>query len=279
MPTDHVEYIIVTDCFNYFVYANADGGITFLDVVSFNITNINAAQQRAFSVLANPNTAGRQDYAIHDDEPVEESAPPKSIDKYVKPATGLAPKAPKASTVNLKTGNNWGLYLLVGAMCLVIILSGWLFGVVSKNNINNWHKVIFSFDDVGLNYYTLKGNVTASAYIDKLDVIRVQITQTNLPANTNVTLNLKNEAGLTLKINVLTNADGCIDYDVPIPTTWKNTNISLTANVLFDSYQTDSAKEKFGDVGQSLIGLTDNKNMLGSAKTYYDYDFRIRLYW
>ena len=272
MPTDHVEYIIITDCFNYFVYANADGGITFLDVVSFNITNINAAQQRSFNVLANPNTAGRQDYAIHDDEPVEESAPPKSIDKYIKTNTNPAPKTSKHSKQHDKAGNNIGLYALVGAMCVVIILSGWLFGVVSKNNINNWHKVIFSFDETSLNYYTLKGNVNASAYTDRLDVLRVQITQTNLPPNTNVTLNLKNEAGLALKINVITNADGCIDYDVPIPTNWKNTNISVTANVFFDTYQTNEAKEKFGDVGQYLIGLTDNKNVIGSDSTYYDYD-------
>jgi hypothetical protein len=269
MPTDRVEYIIITDCFNYFIYANADEGMTFLDVVSFNITKISNEQKRAFGLLVNPNTAGRQDYALRDDEPEEESAPSnnKSITKYVKP-TPPPKKTKKADSSVFSMG--WMILLIV--VCIVIVATGTLLGLSKQNNIDNWYKVAFSFDNVKLNYYTLKGNLKVSTYDDKLGYIKIEITKTNLPANTNITLNLKNDVGLSSKINVLTDASGCVYQDIPVQDSWKNTNITVTANVLFDNYQTADAKKVFGDFGQYIIGLTGSKSVLAEYSVYYDYD-------
>lgn len=268
LPTTGVEYIIITDCFNYYIYANADNGMTFLDVVSFNITTIKKDQERSFNILANPNTAGRQDYALHDDEPAEESAPSVSVQKYIQPT--VAPNAKK--TANKKNLSTVGVIVITATICFLIVLSGALLGFADQTNINNWHKVIFNFNDMGINYYTLKGNVELKTYEDKLDYVKVEIEQTNLPANTLITLNFKNSAGLSFKTKVSTDVNGCVNQDVPIPSAWKNTQIYVVANVIFDDDQSQTAKDKFGMVGQYLVGIENDKTLLGESHVFYNYD-------
>ena len=262
MPGDTVEYIVITDCFNYYVYANVDGGITFLDVVSFNICNVNATQIRSFNVLRNPTVSQKQDYALHSEAEEPETTVPA---KYIK-----APKPTKAS-VKKKLWNNT-MTIITASLCIIIILSAVLFAFMEKTNLENWYKLNMAHDDVSLTYYTLKGNVSLSTYEDKLGYLKLSITQTNLPAGTNVSLKLENSAGLTLKTNALVDSSGCIIMDIPIATTWKNTDITVTASVVFDAHQTAEAKEKYGEYGQKIVSLTGNKELIGSASTYYDYD-------
>ena len=260
MPGDQVEYIIITDCFNYYVYANADGGITFMDIVSFNICNVNNTQIRSFGILRNPNVSARQDYALNDEE---EDTPALTPNKKYETSKVETAKTVVSSTI---------MPIVVLSICVVIILSAALFGFFERGNVDNWYKVPFTHDSVSLTYHTLKGNVAISAYPNKLDYVNVKITNTNLPANANVTLTLKSSNGQTLTMDVLTGADGCIDKDVPINTQWKNSTISVTASLVFNTYQTAAVTEKYGQYGQFLVSLSGDKNIIGNHETYYDYD-------
>ena len=269
MPGDRVEYIVITDCFNYYVYANADGGITFMDIVSFNICNVNNAQIRSFGVLKNPNVAARQDYALNDEEETVEPPSSGAVSKYEKPKKTATTKTDKAQAVVSGTL----MPIIVGSICVIILLSAILFGFFERGNIDNWYKVPFSHDNVSLNYYTLKGNVTISAYPNRLDVINVKITNSNLPANANVTLTLKSSnSDQNLTVDMLTGEDGGINKDIPISQAWKNSDISVTAALVFNTYQTTNVTEKYGQYGQFLISLEGDKNVIGSGSTYYDYD-------
>jgi hypothetical protein len=100
----------------------------------------------------------------------------------------------------------------------------------------------------------------------------VVIDQTNLPAGTNVTLQFKNSANLTFRANAYVDADGCVKQDFPLPTTWRNTTVSLTASLVFDSEQTSAARDKYGEYGQKIISLTGDKLVIGTYSTYYDHD-------
>jgi hypothetical protein len=261
MPGDQVEYIIITDCFNYYVYANADGGITFMDIVSFNICDVNNAQIRSFGILRNPNVSARQDYALNDEE-VPALTPNKKYEK--------SESSKSETTKTVVSGTIMPIVIL--SICVVIILSAALFGFFERGNVDNWYKVSFTHDSVSLTYHTLKGNVTVSTYPNKLDCVNVKITNTNLPANANVTLTLKSSNGQTLTMDVLTGIDGCIDKDVPIGSQWKNSTVSVTASLVFNTYQTSAVTEKYGQYGQFLVSLTGDKNIIGTNETYYDYD-------
>ena len=96
IPGSLVEYIIITDCFNYYIYANAEEGLTFIDVVSFNICNVNASQIRSFSILKNPSVNSKQNYALDNDEDMETEDENTSVEnKYLKPSSIKTSKSTK----------------------------------------------------------------------------------------------------------------------------------------------------------------------------------------
>ena len=267
IPGSLVEYIVVTDCFNYYVYANAEEGLTFMDVVSFNICDIKQSDIRSFMILRNPSVPMKQDYAIND----EEKAPAPAVnnnDKYTK----KAPEVPKKTNQDSVVSGTI-LPIIIGSICVIIILTAVLFGFAERGNIDNWHNVPFTHDNVELNYYALRGNVSISAYEDKLHTMKVSITGTNLPPNTNVTLLLKSSTSdQTRTVNALTDSSGNINQDVGIPTTWLNCTITLKASLVFDSYQTVDATNKYGQYGQYIVNLGGEKNVLGTSEAYYDHD-------
>lgn len=266
MPGDGVEYILITDCFNYYVYANAEGGVTFIDVVSFNICNLTNAAIKSFSILHNPNTNSRQDYALNDEE--DETPALTAVDNKYTKTTKQKSKPKQAKEVVSGTV----LPIVIGSICVIIILSAALFGFFERSNIDNWYQVQFAHDKIALNYHTLKGNVAISTYEDRLNVVNVKITNSNLPANTNVTLTLKSSNDQSLVVDVLTGADGGINKDVDIGAAWKNSDITVTASLVFNTYQTVEATTKYGQYGQFLVSLEGDKFVIGNSKTYYDYD-------
>lgn len=266
MPGDGVEYILITDCFNYYVYANAEGGVTFIDVISFNICNLTNAAIKSFSVLQNPNTNSRQDFALNDEEEETPALTPTD-NKYTKTKKQKS-KPEQAKEVVSGTL----LPIVIGSICVIIILSSALFGFFERGNIDNWYKVQFAHDEVTLNYHTLKGNVAISTYDNRLNVVNVKITNSNLPANTNVTLTLKSSNDQSLVVDVLTSADGGINKDIDIGAAWKNSDITVTASLVFNTYQTAEATSKYGQYGQFLVSLDGDKFVIGNSTTYYDYD-------
>lgn len=273
VPGSMVEYIMITDCFNYYVYANAEEGMTFIDVVSFNISTIKADQERAFGVLKNPNVNTRQDYALNDDEEEEmepESMVPKvsATAKYEKkPAKEHAEKNP------LKIFSGTLYPIVVGSICAIILVTAVFLGLLERGNIENWHQIFFEYEDVNITYYTLKGKVKISAYPDNLEYIHVSITNSNLPANTNVTLSLKSDTSdQRLIVNVLTGADGGVEKDIKVEAGWKNSTISVSASLVFDTYQTEAATSKYGQFGQYLVSIDGDKTLIGNDDVYFDYD-------
>lgn len=265
MPEARVEYIMITDCFNYYIYANAEEGITFIDVVSFKITDVNPVHKRQLQLLKNPSIPQRQDYALNDEPEEEEAETPKAIKSYTKPAT-------QANNTQVVTS---GLLLpiVIGSICVIILLSACLFGFMERGNIENWYNIHFNHDVVELNYYSLRGNVAIETYKDKLNVVKVSITNTNLPSNANVTLTLRSKnSDQPLSVDARTGTDGYIIKDVSIPESWKNSDISVTASLLFNAYQTQEVTTKYGQYGQYLVSLGGDKSVIGSDNVYYDHD-------
>ena len=263
MTEMNVEYIMITDCFNYYVYANVENGMTFSDIVSFQIQNINPVHKRQLQLLRNPSSIQRQDYALNDEEEPEEQ--PKAMKTYTKPVEN------KVETQVVTKGII--LPIIIGSICVVILLSACLFGFMERNNIENWYNIHFNHDVVGLNYYSLRGNVSIETYKDRLNVVKVSITNTNLPANANVTLTLRStNSDQSLSVDARTGADGYIVQDVTIPDSWKNSNISITASLLFNAYQTQEVTTKYGQYGQYLVSLDSDKSVIGTSNVYYDHD-------
>lgn len=266
IPGSLVEYIIITDCFNYYIYANAEEGLTFIDVVSFNICDVKQSDIRSFMILRNPSVTIKQDYALND----EENAPAityNNNEKYVK----KEPTPKKQNESSVVSGTI--LPIIIGSICVIILLTSILFAFAERGNIENWHNVSFTHDNIELNYYALKGNVSISAYENQLHKMKVSITGTNLPPNTNVTLLLKSSTSdQTRTINALTDSAGSINQDVELPTSWINCTISLKASLIFDSYQTIDATNKYGQYGQYIVNLGGEKNVIGTSEAYYDHD-------
>jgi hypothetical protein len=263
MPGDRVEYIMITDCFNYYVYANAEEGMTFIDVVSFNLAEVKPSDKRSLELLKNPSCIYRQDYALNNEEEPEE------IETETKPVKNYIPPV---KTVK-KVANDVVFPIIIGSICAIIILSAVIFGFMERNNIENWYNVHFNHDEVGLNYYSLKGNVEIETYQNKLNTVKVSITNTNLPANANVTLILKSSNNeQSMNKDVRTGSDGCIVTDVTIPETWKNSTITVTASLLFNAYQTAEVTEKYGQYGQMIVSLEGDKLSIGNNSVYYDHD-------
>ena len=272
IPGSLVEYIITTDCFNYYIYANAEEGLTFIDVVSFNICNVNASQIRSFSILKNPSVNSKQNYALDNDEDMETEDENTSVEnKYLKPSSIKTSKSTKPTET---TVTSYLMPIISGSICVILLITAALFGFAERENVSNWHNVTFSHDNVMLNYHSLKGNVNITTYENRLNVVKVSITGTNLPANTNVTLVLKNDVNeKSHTVNVLTDSTGSIVQDISLPPSWTaNANISLKASLVFDNYQTVDATNKYGQYGQYIVTLTGEKNVIGTSSTYYDHD-------
>lgn len=273
IPGSLVEYIIITDCFNYYIYANAEEGLTFIDVVSFNICNITASQVRSFSILKNPSVNLKQNYALDNDNDEVDNNETESIDnKYIKPVSNKNKKESATSTETTVT--SYLMPIVIGSICVILLITAAFFGFAERENLDNWHNVSFSHDNVMLNYHSLKGNVSITTYENRLNVVRVSITGTNLPANTNVTLVLKNDVNdKSHTINALTDSTGSIEQDIALPPSWtSNATISLKASLVFDNYQTVDATNKYGQYGQYIVTLDGEKNVIGTSSTYYDHD-------
>ena len=63
MYLPNVEYVVITDCFNYYIYANSTDG-TFIDVVSFELDKITNDEAKLLQLLNNPSSAMKQEFAI-----------------------------------------------------------------------------------------------------------------------------------------------------------------------------------------------------------------------
>ena len=274
VPGSMVEYIMITDCFNYYVYANAEEGMTFIDVVSFNIASMKPNDERAFGVLKNPNVNMRQDYALNDEdeEQEEEAIIPRSVSADVK-YSKQPPEKVKKEKAQLKIFSGTLYPIVIGSICAIILVTAVFLGLLERNDIENWLKIPFEYENVDITYYTIKGTVEISTYDDRTDIIHISLKNSNLPPNANVTFTLKGETSdQRVIVNALTGADGGIEKDVSVEPGWKNSSISVTATLVFDTYQTEAATSKYGQFGQYLVSIEGEKTLIGNDSVYFDFD-------
>lgn len=268
-----IEYLIITDCFNYYIYALDLSGITFTDVVSFSICDPKKDHLKTLNLLNNPAVKHRQDYAINEDDvednnPSEEIVPSRSASNE-KTSNLQNSKKRKTNSSIVKTI----MPIIVGSICIVILITAFFAGLMERNNIDRWNKSVFQYDYHKFQYYSIEGNVNVSTYIDKTYLIHVSISDVIYPPNTNITLLIYPEGSdQVLRRNVLTNDSGVVSCDVELPVSWKNVNICVEASMLFDTNQTLSAMEKYGDFGEKIVSISNTRSFIGLGSVYYDHD-------
>lgn len=269
---DHVEYIVITDCFNYYVYANADDDSAFFDIVSFNIAEIDQDQIRLLGVLQNPAVEVRQQFAIDFEQDDNRQS---NVTKYEKNPTAL--RTSDKSGTKEKSKRNisaWIIPVVFASVCVCMLITTILFALYQRSDSSNWYQIAFNHNSYSLDYYTLSGNIGISTYPDRLSVVKVSLTESNLPEGVNVTVTLANQHRPNDRQthNIITNVSGGFAEDIEIPAGWKNCNITATARVDFDGNQTAIAKTQYGIGGNKIVEIGGkDKFLLGTSQIYYDH--------
>lgn len=269
---DHVEYVVITDCFNYYIYANTDDDSTFLDVLSFNIAEIDSEQIRLLGVLQNPAIEVRQQFAIDFEQDDDRK---NSVSKYEKSPKDLKQIENNKEKSSVKRNiSPWIVPIVFASVCICMLITTVLFALYYRSDSSNWYQITFKHNSYSLDYYTLAGNVNISTYQDKLSTINVTLSESNLPEGVNVTVILENQYRPNDKQihNVITNVSGGFSEDIPLPAGWINCDINVTARVDFNDNQTAIAKTQYGTGGSKIVELGNkDKFLIGVSQTYYDH--------
>lgn len=269
---DHVEYVVITDCFNYYIYANTDDDSTFLDVLSFNIAEIDNEQIRLLGVLQNPAIEVRQQFAIDFEQDDDRK---NSVSKYEKSPKDLKQIENDKEKSSVKRNiSPWIVPIVFASVCICMLITTVLFALYYRSDSSNWYQITFKHNSYSLDYYTLAGNVNISTYQDKLSTVNVTLSESNLPEGVNVTVILENQYRPNDKQihNVITNVSGGFSEDIPLPAGWINCDINVTARVDFNDNQTAIAKTQYGTGGSKIIEVGNkDKFLIGVSQTYYDH--------
>lgn len=262
---NHVEYVVITDCFHYEIYANADDGSTFLDIISFELASITEEQSRTLQLLSNPTSFSKQDFAL-DEEGLMEDDDSKSLIAVEGDKKGQT-KAKK----KIKMPKMLPLIFTVSLCACMIVLSV-IFAFSYRRNPENWYKIVFKHDSHELHYHVLSGSVSASTYKDKPSVIHVTMSNTNVQPGINITFLLTNLAhNASHTVSILSDTNG-VDSDISIPAEWMDCDIQITASVVFDSSQTAVAIDKYGIGGNRILQMGEgDKFEVGNTKIFYDH--------
>ena len=272
----HVEYVVITDCFNYYIYSNADDDSTFFDVVSFNICEITNDQIKLIGILSNPSSNARQDFAIDEEgDMIEDPSSGLGVEKYEKKTTSVS-KAEKHTSSKVKKRHEtfgWILPVVFISLCTCMIITSVLLALHRRSDSSHWYQVVFQHDSYNLDYYTLSGNVGASTYPDQLFVVKLVMSGSNLPEGVSVNFTLSNKVrNDSFKVSYLTDSTGGINTDVALPSTWIDCNIDVSARIDFDENQTAIAKEQYGTGGSKIVQIGDtDKFLIGESTIYYDH--------
>lgn len=272
----HVEYVIITDCFNYYIYSNADDDSTFFDVVSFNICEIKNDQIKTIGILSNPSSGVRQDFAIDEDEAmIEDPRSGSDLSKYERSSTAIEKTERPARTKEKKKNgvSGWIIPVVFVSLCMCMIITSVLLALHRRSDSSYWYQVAFKHGSYNLDYYTLSGNVGVSTYPDQLSTVNISVSGSNLPEGVSVSFTLSNKTrNDSFNISYLTDSVGGVNADVAIPSAWIDCNIDVSARVDFDEGQTAMAKERYGTGGSKIVQIGDkDKFLLGESTVYYDH--------
>jgi hypothetical protein len=276
IPSENIEYLLLTDCFNYYVYANVENEL-FEHIVTFDITKMTNSQIQMLPLLANSADNNKQDYAIDENDEMEDDVENEDIDassKYEKASTKHEKKTDeKKNSKNkskIKESSKNLVNFICGSLCLFIIITSFIFGLYYRGNYKNWHKMPVDHVPGDLEYYALSGNLVATTYNDKLNKIKVNLTETSLPENVVVTFKLQSNDQTHL-IEKTTDAAGNIHQDLDIPAAWQNCYVTVSAEIMFNQSQSSVTLTKYGNHGEKIISVDGNKFSLGTKTVYYDH--------
>lgn len=267
---EHTSYVIITDCFNYYIYSNADDDSTFFEVASFNICNLSNEHIRTLTLLSNPVSNIRQDFAVDDQYDLESDAcETTDMTKYEKGNL----RRSRSEAHNRKSFSPWILPVVFASICLCMLVTSALMALYHRTDPNYWYKVSFPHNSYELDYHTLSGSISASAYPDRLSEIRVMLRSSNLPEGVNVYFDLKNETrNETVEEMIMTDSKGEIDVNISLPSSWIDCNIDVSAKLIFDENQTAIAKDKYGTGGSKIIQIGDvDKLLIGEDSVFYNH--------
>ena len=264
-----VEYVLITDCFHYFIYANSMGGM-FDEITVFEIDSISNDELRMLSLLANPSVSTRQDFVIDRNNEMDQNNTELDVNSET---DDLIPFEEENSPKNKNGGKKPPVMaIMIGTLCVLMLGTSALLAFHERNNPDNWYSISFPHDDQELNVHALKGTVKASAYKDKLHAIQFGISDSNLPSGINVTITLKNMVrNESISVGYLTDTTGCVNTEIAIPESWVDCNIGVKAEILFDENQTPIASEYYGTSGIRIIQLGDkDKSTIDETEFFYN---------
>lgn len=277
------KYMIITDCYQFGIYQNNQ--VEWDDVLEFDISkDLTSDEVNGIALLRNPVPAAAATTPVEDvadevdmDDSFErgeamegsdEALPP--VEPYVyKPSMEASEKQEKKEREHLVDVKK---ILAACIICfgLIVLVAGIVVGIMYVNNPENWTSIDAVVSKESLDYYTVSGTLSASAYDTKLSVIKVSFSNSNVPEGSIITFVVTNDAAKTSVTHQIAYS-GVITEDISIPDGWTDCDITVTATLQFDSKQTASCKEMFGSNGENIIARDGyNKGDIASATLFYD---------
>lgn len=276
LQKDEVEYVIISDCINYYIYAYDTVNNDLIEIEKFNICNFESIDFCTLEKMKKPIVEySKQEFAFsEDDEEVNNDE-----EEYEGPSTQLristlddeddTVEINETKKHNPKNKKIMNIVIISSLIAVIVILCFALFGKGDSGFINIFNagnqNLLSSYDIAAEMKLTADGNT------GKLDI---DFSSRDIPTGGIVKFVLTNGQNSSVLYKSVDNS-GKIKTKVTIPDDWGHPEINVVAYLRFDEKQNVQPKvvtEKFGVNGEKIIqkeGAPD-KFALTFAKVSWD---------
>lgn len=263
IQSNSIEYVIITDCYKYYIYSYDAIENKLLEISRFDICDENSVDTDVLKILENPSiTKDKQQYALYDDEE-EEYEGPRQVSNYVAPEP-----EPEEKSENKKI--KWGLIILAQVLLIAIVIA---VVMIIKNPNNDIINFFVGDKQSTLDYYDIQSSINAS--IDKANnALEIEFSSSDIPSGGVIRFDIVNgDDSATVYGNVSDN--GMVVGSYAIPEYWKNPSIVVTSYLKFDELdhaQSRAVKDKFGEIGEKIIKKDGAPSKFALSYTTIEYD-------
>lgn len=264
-----IEYVLITDCINYSIYAYDSERNSLLRIGNFNIINDETISSHYIDILKNPCLdKNKQEFAEYDDELEYEG--PRGMREFSEDDYFKEDNDYENSEDKKKNKIKWGLVILSQLILLVLIV----FLVLALKDPDSQVLNFLNFGNQNeLDYYDISS--TLDVELNKANhAIDIAFYSKDIPQGGVVRFDIMNGDDSAVLYGEVT-ASGKIRGSYVVPETWKYPSITVTAYLKFDELnhpQPANVRSKFGEIGEKIIGKEGAPNKFALSYLTIDYD-------
>lgn len=263
LQKDTIEYVIITDCFKYWIYSYDTINNILVEFANFDMCNPDEIDTQAMEILSNPSMEhSKQEYAEYeDDEPQVSPAVYAQQDPEPDDEPSVGKKKSKV---------HWGLIILSQIAVIALII----FIVLSfKNPESSFLNIFNSGGQNNLDYYSISSSLELTVPKNTQE-LQLSFYSKDIPQGGQVRFDIANGTNSSVVYGEVSSS-GKISGKFNVPDNWENPTITVTASLRFDELdhiQPQNVKDKFGEIGDKIMGQegAPDKFALTFATVEYD---------